>query len=81
MLPVLTLVLELIGTQPIFALVTVVILFPDKSIPDFLSYKKNIQNKGRTMGLIGKVGLIYHLALIVGLLISIFCIVKIQFHV
>ena len=61
MLPVLTFVLVLIGILPIIALVTVFILFPYKSTSDFLSYKKSIQNKGRTMGLIGKVGLIYHL--------------------
>ncbi|MBC2582045.1 UbiA family prenyltransferase [Clostridium sp. DJ247] len=68
----LTFALLLIGLYPIVVLVTVSLLFPYKSIYNFLSYDKSIYTKGRTMGLIGKVGLKYHLAVITGLLISIY---------
>lgn len=71
MLIVLTFVLMLIGIYPIVVLVAVILLFPYKSISDFLSYNKKVHTKGRTMELIGKVGLKYHLAVIIGLLISI----------
>lgn len=71
MLLVLTFVLVLVYIYPIVVLVTVFIFFPYKSIFDFLSYDKNIYTKGRTMGLIGKVGVQYHLAVAFGLLVSI----------
>jgi len=71
MLLVLTFVLVLVHIYPIVVLVTVLIFFPYKSIFDFLSYDKSSYTKGRTMGLIGKVGLKYHVAVAVGLLLSI----------
>lgn len=71
MLLALTFVLVLIHIYPIAVLVPVILLFPYKSVSNFLSYDKNINTKGRTMGLIGQVGLKYHLSVIVGLLISI----------
>lgn len=71
MLLALTLLLALIRIYPIVVLVIVILLFPYKSISNFLSYSKSIHTKGRTMGLIGKIGLKYHLAVIIGLLISI----------
>jgi len=71
MLLVLTFVLVLVHIYPIVVLVAVFIFSPYKSIFDFLSYDKNIYTKGRTMGLIGKVGLKYHLAVVIGLLIAI----------
>lgn len=71
MLLVLTFVLFLVHIYPIVVLVTVFIFFPYKSIFDFLSYDKNSYTKGRTMGLIGKVGVKYHLAVAFGLLVSI----------
>lgn len=71
MLLVLNSVLVLKGIYPIVVLVTVTLLFPYKSIYNFLSYDKSLHTKGRTMGLIGQVGLKYHLAVIAGLLISI----------
>jgi 1,4-dihydroxy-2-naphthoate octaprenyltransferase len=71
MLLVLTFVLVLVHIYPIVVLVTVFIFFPYKSIFNFLSYDKNIYTKGRTMALIGKVGLKYHVAVAVGLLIAI----------
>ncbi|WP_411682857.1 prenyltransferase [Clostridium thailandense] len=71
MLLVLTFILMTIGVYPIIVLVAVILLFPYKSISNFLSYDKSISTKGKTMGLIGQVGLKYHLAVIIGLLISI----------
>ncbi len=68
---VLTLILVAADIYPIAVLAAVVLLFPYKAISNFLSYDKSIHTKGRTMGLIGKVGLRYHLAVIIGLLISI----------
>ena len=71
MLLVLTVALVLIHIYPIIILVTIILLFPYKLVFSFLSYDKNINTKGRSMGLIGKVGLKYHLAVVIGLLISI----------
>ncbi|MFL0197948.1 prenyltransferase [Clostridium sp. WILCCON 0269] len=71
MLLVLTFILLIMGIYHIIAVATVILLFPYKSIHNFLSYDKSIYTKGRTMGLIGEIGLKYHLAVIIGLLISI----------
>lgn len=71
MLLALTFILLIIGIYPIAVLVAVILLFPYKSISNFLSYDKSIYTKGKTMGLIGQIGLKYHLAVITGLLISI----------
>lgn len=71
MLLVLTVALVLIHIYPIIILVTTIILFPYKLFFSFLSYGKSIHTKGRSMGLIGKIGLKYHLAVVIGLLISI----------
>ncbi len=68
---VLTVVLFLIGIYPIAVCATVLLMFPYKSITNFLAYEKSVHTKGRSMGLISKVGLKYHLAVIIGLLISI----------
>jgi 1,4-dihydroxy-2-naphthoate octaprenyltransferase len=68
---VLTIVLVVIHIYPIVVLASIILFFPYKSISNFLSYDKNVHTKGRTMGLIGQVGLKYHLAVIAGLLISI----------
>jgi len=71
MILVLTLGLGLAHIYPVAVLVTVLIFFPYKSILDFISYDKNMITKGRTMGLIGKIGLKYHLSVVIGLLIAI----------
>ena len=71
MLLVLTFVLVLVHIYPIVVLVTVFMFFPYKSIFNFLSYDKSIYTKSRTMGLIGKIGLKYHVAVVAGLLIAI----------
>jgi len=71
MLLVLTVALVLIHIYPIIILVTIILLFPYKLVFSFLSYDKSIHTKGRSMGLIGQVGLKYHLAVVIGLLIAI----------
>ena len=71
MLLILTVGLVLIHSYPISVLVTIFLLFPYKQVLSFLSYEKSIHTKGRSMGLIGKVGLKYHLAVVIGLLIAI----------
>ena len=71
MLLVLTFGLVLMHIYPIVVLVPIILLFPYKLVFSFLSYEKSIHTKGRSMGLIGKVGLKYHLAVVIGLLIAI----------
>ncbi|MCB2361263.1 prenyltransferase [Clostridium estertheticum] len=71
MLLILTFILCVVHIYPIVVLVTVLIFFPYKSIFHFISYDKNMNTKGRTMGLISKIGLKYHLAVVVGLLLAI----------
>lgn len=68
---VLTVVLAVINIYSVVVLALVIAFFPYKSISNFLSYDKNVHTKGKIMGLIGQVGLKYHLAVIVGLLISV----------
>jgi 1,4-dihydroxy-2-naphthoate octaprenyltransferase len=71
MLLVLTCCLVLIKVYPIAVLLPVILINPYKLIRSFLSYEKSINTKGRSMGLIGQIGLKYHLAVVVGLLIAI----------
>lgn len=71
MMPVLTVCLVLINIYSIVVLVPLVLIYPYKSIRSFLSYEKSIHTKGRSMGLIGMVGLRYHLGVIIGLIIAI----------
>lgn len=71
MILVLTFMLGLVHIYPIVVLITVLIFFPYKSIFDFISYDKSIDTKDRTMGIIGKIGLKYHLTVVLGLLIAI----------
>lgn len=71
MLLALTFGLVLIHVYPIVVLASAILLYPYKSIRSFVSYEKSINTKGRSMGLIGQVGLKYHLAVVVGLLIAI----------
>ncbi|NMB64261.1 MAG: prenyltransferase [Spirochaetes bacterium] len=68
---VLTVALVVLHIYPVVILAPSIVFFPYKSISNFLSYDKNVHTKGKTMGLIGQVGLKYHLAVIVGLLIAI----------
>ncbi len=71
MLLVLTFGLVLIHIYPIVILIPIILVYPYKSIRSFLSYEKSINTKGRSMGLIGQIGLKYHLAVVIGLLIAI----------
>ncbi len=71
MLLVLTVCLVLMSIYPIVVLLPVILIYPYKSIRSFLSYEKSAQTKGRSMGLIGQVGLKYHLAVVIGLIIAI----------
>lgn len=71
MLIALTTLLYILEIYPITVLILVILLFPYKLLKAFLSYDKNVSTKGKTMGLIGKIGLRYHLAVIIGLLFSI----------
>jgi len=71
MLLLLTLCLVLMHIYPVVVLVPVVLIYPFKLIRSFLSYEKSISTKGRSMGLIGQVGLKYHLSVTIGLLIAI----------
>jgi len=68
---VLTAALVVMNIYPVVVLAPVIVFFPYKSISNFLSYDKNVHTKGRTMELIGQVGLKYHITVIAGLLISI----------
>ena len=70
MLLVLTIGLVLTHIYPIVVLVSVILFFPYKLVVSFLSYNKSSYTKARSMGLIGQVGLKYHLAVIIGLLIA-----------
>jgi 1,4-dihydroxy-2-naphthoate octaprenyltransferase len=71
MILILTFALVLIHIYPIVVLLPVILIYPYKSIGSFLSYEKSINTKGRSMGLIGQVGLKYHLAVVIGLSIAI----------
>lgn len=71
MLLVLTFGLVLMHIYPIIVLVPIILLFPYKSILNFLSYEKSIHTKGRSMEFIGQIGLKYHFAVVIGLLIKI----------
>lgn len=71
MLFVLTLLLGMVGIYPKNVLIMMVMLFPYKAIPRFLSYNKSVNTKGKTMELITMVGVKYHWAVISGLLIEI----------
>jgi 1,4-dihydroxy-2-naphthoate polyprenyltransferase len=71
MLFVITNILVITHIYPISVLTVLILLFPYMSIFKFLTYDKNGNTKGRTMGLIGKVGVKYHLAIAIGLLIPI----------
>lgn len=71
MLLVLTFCLVLMRIYPVVVLAPVVLIYPFKLIRSFLSYEKSISTKGRSMGLIGQIGLKYHLSVTIGLLIAI----------
>ena len=62
--------LTIFKIYPIAVVITVVILFPYRLMKVFFSYPKNIASKGKTMGIIVNVGIRYHLAVYLGLIIT-----------
>lgn len=73
---ILTLFFIFMGYYPIIMAPVMIILFPYKSIKEFLKYNKNVNTKGKTMGLIGSIGIRYHVSVIFVLLICIFFVQK-----
>lgn len=68
---VLTAVYVVLGFYPLLSLIGAVIFLPYKSILGFRTIEKIGANKGQMMGLIGKIGLRFHIAVILGIIISI----------
>lgn len=58
------------GFWPLESLVFALVFFPYSSLTAFYELEKNVENKGRLMGLIGKIGMRYHFAVILGLVVS-----------
>ncbi len=56
------------GYWPMFSLFFILLLFPYREVVGFRDIDKTLANKGRMMGLIGRVGIRYHLALAIGFL-------------
>lgn len=65
-----TVIFVLLGFYPILSVINVVIGMPYRGIQQFLIIEKVPANKGRMMGLIGTVGLRYHLAVIIGMILQ-----------
>jgi len=63
-------ILGVLGIYPIGALIAIMLVAPYGIEKKFLSYDKNRSTKGWTMGMIGKIGMKYHIALLVGLIMS-----------
>ena len=63
-------ILVLFGLLTMEGLIIAVIIIPHKKMMNFRFINKVVGNKGEMMGLIGDIGVKYHLAIIVGLLIG-----------
>jgi len=70
MLGVLAFVYYFLKIFPIPVVVIVLLLFPYKTLKYFLSLEKDRSTKEEIMGIIGMIGIKYHIALIIGLLIQ-----------
>lgn len=70
MILVLTIALTWMKLYPAVLLLFVALLYPYKAIRQFSTYAKNRKSKGRTMGLIGQIGVKYHIAVIAGLIVA-----------
>ncbi len=66
-----TAVFVFIGYWPIETIVLALLLFPYRPIYKFKGIPKEAANKNHMMGLIGKIGLRFHLAVVVGILLSV----------
>lgn len=58
------------GLFPWVSFVLTLVMMPYRQINLFLTMEKNAVNKGRMMGLIGKVGVRYHMAMVLGLMVA-----------
>ena len=65
-----TAVFVFVGYWPIYTLVFALLLFPDRPIYKFKSVPKKAENKDQLMALIGRIGIRYHIAVIAGILVS-----------
>lgn len=66
-----TAVFVFIGYWPLQTILIALLIFPYKPIYQFREVPKEPENKDRLMGLIGRIGIRYHLAIVVGILIAI----------
>lgn len=71
LLLVMTIILWRLSIYPFSVIITTFLMFPYKAIKIFLSIEKGRSTKGIVMGLISKVGIKYHIGVIVGLIIAI----------
>ncbi len=65
-----TAVFAFVGYWPIDSFILALLVFPFRPIFKFRSIPKEKENKDRMMGLIGMIGLRYHVAIVAGILIS-----------
>ena len=66
-----TAVFVFVGYWPLETIILALLLFPYRPIFRFKGIPKEVVNKGLMMGLIGKIGLRFHFAVIVGILINV----------
>lgn len=59
-----------VGYYPLATLIIALAFFPYKQIYDFRNVPKEAESKDYLMGLIGKIGIRYHLAVVVGILVT-----------
>lgn len=65
-----TAVFVLVGYYPVWTLILAILLFPFIPIYRFRTVEKVRENKAYLMGLIGKIGLRYHVSIVIGLIIG-----------
>jgi len=58
------------GLWPVHSLLLVLLLFPYKKLVEFRRIEKQVMNKEKMMGIIGKMGIRFHGALIFGMIVS-----------
>lgn len=69
---IVTILLYTIKIYPLPVVICAIIFFPYRKLKLFLSYSKSADTKKRTMGIIVKIGIRYHAAIIFGLMIAMF---------
>lgn len=69
---IVTILLYTIKIYPLPVVICAIIFFPYGKLKLFLSYSKSADTKKRTMGIIVKIGIRYHVAIIFGLMIAMF---------